>query len=268
MSLGKTFTNAIIREIGRNYGKAFSNKIMGNSHATPVNLGGVQGANASRRKYDSKLDELLQKFTIKGKIATFNQAQNIHLEYFNYIDEVNSDGAVDIFEFQRLANYTPRVVRTLDNIIDSLEELEDDKVEKVNEKKRDILDFRDSLIESFEASIKNGIANVTNNSKRNRGLLLSLISVDRIYFYPREWKSYIPLIFFFYLIYLLMTEGIKGQDTGLATYIAMPLTNIVIYSLLWNPISKGGVWKFIKQNKNTENTYSQLEKMLNDLKAI
>ena len=101
MSLGKTFTNAIIREIGRNYGKAFSNKIMGNSHATPVNLGGVQGANASRRKYDSKLDELLQKFTIKGKIATFNQAQNIHLEYFNYIDEVNSDGAVDIFEFQR-----------------------------------------------------------------------------------------------------------------------------------------------------------------------
>ena len=40
MSLGKTFTNAIVREIGRNYGKAISNSLMGDSHSTPVRMVG------------------------------------------------------------------------------------------------------------------------------------------------------------------------------------------------------------------------------------
>ena len=33
-----TFTNAIIREIGRNYGKAISNALLGDKHANPVRL--------------------------------------------------------------------------------------------------------------------------------------------------------------------------------------------------------------------------------------
>ena len=37
-----TFTNAIIREIGRNYGKAISNSLLGDKHSNPVRLVGEQ----------------------------------------------------------------------------------------------------------------------------------------------------------------------------------------------------------------------------------
>ena len=35
MGLGKTFTNSIVREVGRNYGKAISNSLLGDKHSTP-----------------------------------------------------------------------------------------------------------------------------------------------------------------------------------------------------------------------------------------
>ena len=75
ISAGRTFTNAIIREIGRNYGKVISNKLMGNSHLAPVRVNGQASVRGSRRKFESKRDEHRQKFSIKGKLATFNQAQ-------------------------------------------------------------------------------------------------------------------------------------------------------------------------------------------------
>ena len=37
MGLGKTFTRAIVREIGRNYGKAASNHLLGDKHSKLLN---------------------------------------------------------------------------------------------------------------------------------------------------------------------------------------------------------------------------------------
>ena len=66
MGLASTFTNSIVREIGRNYGKSISNDLLGDSHSTPVRM--VQGSTDITRKrgriYENKLDEYLQKFSI------------------------------------------------------------------------------------------------------------------------------------------------------------------------------------------------------------
>ena len=67
MGLASTFTNSIVREIGRNYGKSISNKLLGNSHSTPVRMvrGGQTDITRKRRRiYENKLDEYLQKFSI------------------------------------------------------------------------------------------------------------------------------------------------------------------------------------------------------------
>ena len=45
MGLASTFTNSIVREIGRNYGKSISNDLLGDSHSTPVCMvGGLKVA--------------------------------------------------------------------------------------------------------------------------------------------------------------------------------------------------------------------------------
>ena len=68
MGLASTFTNSIVREIGRNYGKSISNDLLGDSHSTPVRMVGGSSSIARKRgrKYENKLDEYLQKFEIKG----------------------------------------------------------------------------------------------------------------------------------------------------------------------------------------------------------
>ena len=38
MGLASTFTNSIVREIDRNYGKSISNDLLGDSHSTPVRM--------------------------------------------------------------------------------------------------------------------------------------------------------------------------------------------------------------------------------------
>ena len=67
MGLASTFTNSIVREIGRNYGKSISNNLLGDSHSTPVRMvrGGQTDITRKRgRIYENKLDEYLQKFSI------------------------------------------------------------------------------------------------------------------------------------------------------------------------------------------------------------
>ena len=93
MSLAKTFTSAIVREIGRNYGKAVSNSLMGDSHSTPVRMVGGSLSRMRGRVYRNAFDEAVTKFSIKGAAATFNQALNVHSEYFTLVEEAKTDGA-------------------------------------------------------------------------------------------------------------------------------------------------------------------------------
>lgn len=263
MSAGKTFTNAIIREIGRNYGKAISNRLMGNSHATPVRVNGQGSASRSRRKFESKLDEHLQKFSIKGKLATFNQAQNIHLEFFNFIDNINEDGKIDLEEFQQIVMYFPRVTKTLDNIIIALKEFNDvDNAKIVAEKKSDILDFRDSLVLSFDQAVQEGMT-TANNSNFLKGYLLSSVGLDRIYYYPKDFRSYLPPLFLIGILYILTA----GKSFTLEYLVIALVNNAFLYGLIWNPISKGGVWKMRKAVKSKKETFQSLDLMLNQLKT-
>jgi hypothetical protein len=114
MSLGKTFTNAIVREIGRNYGKAISNSLMGDSHSTPVRMVGGDVSRMRGRTYRNKLDEAIEKFTVKGTVATFNAGINVHTQYFSLVEEANADNVLDIGEAQYLMSEVPRVVQTLE----------------------------------------------------------------------------------------------------------------------------------------------------------
>jgi len=265
MSAGKTFTNAIIREIGRNYGKAISNKLMGNSHSTPVRVGGEAEVRGSRRKFESKLDEHLQKFSIKGKLATFNQAQNIHLEFFNFIESINADGKIDLEEFQQITQYIPRVTKTLDSIINALQEFKDtDNANVVIEKKSDILDFRDSLVQSFDQVVQEEMINIDNGSSYSKGYLLSCVSLDRIYYYPKEFKSYLPLLFFVGVFYVFSV----GKPFSFELVIVALVVNIIFYGLIWNPMSKGGVWKMRKTIKSRKETFQILDRMLGQLKVV
>ena len=49
MGLASTFTNSIVREIGRNYGKSISNDLLGDSHSTPVRMVGGSSSIARKR---------------------------------------------------------------------------------------------------------------------------------------------------------------------------------------------------------------------------
>jgi hypothetical protein len=152
MSLGKTFTNAIVREIGRNYGKAISNTLMGDSHSTPVRMVGSSDVGRMRgRTYRNKLDEALEKFTIKGTFATFNAGLNIHAQYFSLVEEANADGVLDISEVKYLMSEAPRVIGALESVKGAMVDNDDVKrSDKITEKIQETIDFVKLVHDSIE----------------------------------------------------------------------------------------------------------------------
>ena len=62
MGLASTFTNSIVREIGRNYGKSISNDLVGDSHYTPVRMVGASSSIARKRGLNIKCLEPISKF--------------------------------------------------------------------------------------------------------------------------------------------------------------------------------------------------------------
>jgi tRNA G37 N-methylase Trm5 len=156
MSLGKTFTNAIVREIGRNYGKAISNSLMGDSHSTPVRMVGGDVSRMRGRTYRNKLDEAIEKFTVKGTVATFNAGINIHTQYFSLVEEV---------------------VRTLEQIKSVMLDNSDQvRADKVQEKIGEVLDFAKLVhgsiqVEKFPVVVEDGKLRVAG--------LLTILGLDR-----------------------------------------------------------------------------------------
>ena len=115
MGLGKTFTNSIVREVGRNYGKAISNSLLGDKHSTPHRIIDNSAIDRKRgRIYQNDLDKVIQKFEVKGHQATFNQALNIHSEFFQLVDEANADGSIDLDEMVFLLKSSRLAIPTLE----------------------------------------------------------------------------------------------------------------------------------------------------------
>ena len=177
MSLGKTFTNAIVREIGRNYGKAISNSLMGDSHSTPVRMVGGDVSSMRGSTYRNKLDEAIEKFTVKGTVATFNAGINIHTQYFSLVEEANADNVLDIGETQYLMSEVPKVVRTLEQIKSVMLDNSDQvRADKVQEKIGEVLDFAKLVhgsiqVEKFPVVVEDGKLRVAG--------LLTILGLDR-----------------------------------------------------------------------------------------
>ena len=190
MGLGKTFTNSIVREVGRNYGKAISNSLLGDKHSTPHRIVGNNSVDRKRgRIYHNDLDKAIQKFEIKGHQATFNQALNIHSEFFQLVDEANADGSINLNEIVFLVKSSRLDIPTLERAKGALiDHDKQDVAEKVNAKIIDISDFIKTLNDSLDV---NQLPIVKFKPMAALFGILSFWGVDRLYFSPKDFKSYV-----------------------------------------------------------------------------
>ena len=245
MGLASTFTNSIVREIGRNYGKSISNDLLGDSHSTPVRMVGGSSSIARKRgrKYENKLDEYLQKFEIKGALATFNQGQNIFNAYFELVEEAQSDGSIDLTELVHLVQKYRDTSAGLKKVHQALIELGDEKKAVViEEKQKDLHEFLQALDEALDtkAMVKQPLM----GKKTLIGFLLMFISLDAIFLFPKRWQSYLYVINFCLGLYL---GNARSED--LAGTIGFAMIFYGFYWLLLNPIFKPGVWRYIGELK-------------------
>lgn len=169
----ETFTKAIVREIGRNYGKAASNMLLGDAHSTPYRRVGnysnrkkVLGSTSGGYKYENHLDRLITTFQIKGELATFNSAQNIYNEYFKLVEEANVDNNIDPSEAIYLIEQYYRTVEILRKISIALKEMgAEKKSQVVVEKVSNLIEFIKSLDKNYK-EIKGRELNVDKSFKK------------------------------------------------------------------------------------------------------
>jgi len=246
MGLASTFTNSIVREIGRNYGKSISNNLLGDSHSTPVRMvrGGQTDITRKRgRIYENKLDEYLQKFSIKGAIATFNQGQNIFNAYFELAEEAQSDGSIDLTELVYLVQKYRDTLSGLKKVQQALIELGDEKKAAViEEKQKDLYEFLQALDEALktEAMVRHSVM----GKQTLIGFLLMFFSLDAVFLFPKRWQSYVYVGYFFLGLYL---GNSRSEDVGGTLGFAMAFYSV--YWILLNPIFKAGVWRYIGELK-------------------
>ena len=255
MGLGKTFTNSIVREIGRNYGKAISNSLLGDKHSTPHRLVGSTAIDRKRgRIYQNDLDKAIKKFEIKGFQATFNQALNIHSEYFELVDEANTDGAIDLNELLFLLKSSKLAIPTLQRAKGALLDYEkQDLADKVDAKISDISDFIKTLNTSLDI---NKLPEVKFNSIAALFGLLSFFGLDRVYFSPKKIKSYFIAfigLFFISSVY----NGMKNDMEDLTYYLLLPGTISLWYFFWYNRKKDGGYWGY-RRMKKKQKAYNSL----------
>ena len=149
MGLGSVFVRSVVREIGRNYGKAASNALLGDKHSTPVRMVGL-GAGTATRGYKHKLDKICKTWQVKGPTATFNVAQNMYNAFFDLVDEAKADGVIDFNELGQLMKDYVDFRKQLIRVIQSLRQLDKpelaDKVDKFDDQ---ILDFWCEFYDTF-----------------------------------------------------------------------------------------------------------------------
>ena len=222
MGLGKTFTNSIVREIGRNYGKAASNYLLGNKHSTPIRMvRGNQDVSRKRgRVYQNDYDKALQKFEIKGAQATFSQVLNIHSEYFALVEETNADNVIDLNEMSFLVQEIPKGISVLERAKSALLDLsKQDFADKTQEKIDTFKEFMKSLDKALDIT---KLPEVKFDRFAVLFLFLSFIALDRVYFSPKKAISY---------FFPLLCCGTAGLFS-------------IIYLLFLNPSSPDGYWGY------------------------
>lgn len=150
MGFGKTFTRAIVREVGRNYGKAISNSLLGDKHSTPIRVVTL-GSSSAPRNYKHKLDKICRTWEVKGPTATFNVAQNICYSFFDLVDEAEKDNFVSLSETHQLMNAFADAHKQMIRICQALEDLgKKDLSEKADELDNRMMEFFVELNKDFK----------------------------------------------------------------------------------------------------------------------
>lgn len=155
MSLGNVFVKSVVREVGRNYGKAISNSLLGNKHSTPIRVVDTStptplGAGTGGRNYTNALQKICKTWTIKGPTATFNVAQNMYKEFFSLVEEANKDGEVDVRETQDLMENFVSMRNELNKVREALLQLGKSDLEaKVDEMDDNLWDFWFAFLENM-----------------------------------------------------------------------------------------------------------------------
>jgi len=256
MSLGKTFTNAIVREIGRNYGKAISNSLLGDSHSTPVRM--VGGGSVSRmrgRTYRNKLDEAIEKFTIKGTVATFNAGINIHSQYFTLVEEANADGVLDIDEVTYLIGEIPRTVGTMKRIQSVMLDNEDqNRANKIQEKIDDLMDFV-SLVD--DTLVLETLPQVIDEEKLSKAGALSIIGLD-LWVLSGAFAGIIQ-------VFLLLLSIAIGLDEGNYLY---PIGYLIWYNIFSAIFLSSGYYGVAKKKRAQDELNARFRAIKNQLKQI
>ena len=144
MGIGDVFVKSVVREVGRNYGKAISNSLLGDKHSTPVRMVGGSGnttTHTSKRGYNNALHKICKTWTIKGHIATFNVAQNMYKSFFDLVEEAQKDG-LELAEIIDLMEDFVMMRNQLNKVRQALIQLEKPDLEsKVNQMDDNMLEF-------------------------------------------------------------------------------------------------------------------------------
>ena len=173
MSLGNIFIKSIVREVGRNYGKAVSNSLLGDKHSTPIRMAGdntSSNGNSSRNKYKNPLLKICKTWIIKGPTATFNVAQNMYKSFFDLVEEAQEDG-LELAEIINLMEDFVVMRKELNKVRKALLQLEKPELEKK-------VDSMDDNILEFWFELEEGLT-IPNIGDRPRGIFSS--NSKRIY---------------------------------------------------------------------------------------
>lgn len=258
MGLGNTFTNAIVREIGRNYGKAISNSLMGSSHSTPISITTSNSLNNRRgNKYETKVDEYLQKFEVKGVVATFNSGQNMYNAFFELVSEAKDDNQISLYEISYLAEKVVDTTKGLIKVENALNELGDkDKAEIISLKKTDLYEFLEELDKELVVE-ELSVAKITTIQKL--AFPLSLVALDRVLLFPRLFGSYLWALIGVSSIYVSSNFSTSPKNWFFV---------LLLYAILINPFSKGGVWKLLKLRSNEFQTIELAKQLKENLRIL
>ena len=254
MGLGKTFTRSIAREIGRNYGKAASNYLLGDKHSTPIRV--VGGSNDISRKrgsvYHNDYEKAIEKFEIKGAQATFSQVLNIHSEFFSLVEEADADNVIDLSEMSFLVQEIPKGISVLERAKSALMDFgKGDFANKTQEKIDDFKEFMKSLDDALN------IEHLPSTKFSPIALLfffLSFIGLDRLYFQPKNfWSYFYAFIGVSFPYWVINGKKMIVEDSSeinpLLLYAFLSLSMPLWYGMILNPIRKGGYWKYISNRK-------------------
>jgi hypothetical protein len=280
MKLGKSFVNSMVREVGRNYGKAISNRLLGDKHSTPYRRVGANvqsatyAASAPAKKRMSSLERLLNNFTRKTtEKSTLTQALNLYDAYFTEVNEAQAaGGAIDLAEATFLVQKSGEVIRMINSSVEQLKILDKPtNIELLEQKKQEIKDFIAGLDEAMLSHIqerKDLLSNSSKNQQANKSpflvALFSLVGMGQAYFYGGLQHLHAKTEAGVFALIVLAQLFFKSSENSVLI-VNLFTVGYVVYALFisWKPAEKRK-----KEKAELELQQSLLEDMESQVNAI